>query len=280
MEDLVAKRACLIGGTGYLGAAVFTRLVESAMKVDLVDVRAEDLLDRVDTPYDVVINAVGAGTNSDEPLSNEVLHRANVGIAFEAAQLAVMLGAPLVHLGSAAENLVGTAFETAYGASKAEATDLLRKMAESGPLNVWNLRLHAVYGDLDVGVIARVAEAHAAGEPFLLRQPGTIRDFVHRRDVADAVMRAVATAPTSPYPLDIGSGVGHSMSQITEMVGDLTGASPAWLHGDSGTGADCPPVVAIPDRASGELGFEASISLALGLPTVPCVERQMKAGNA
>ena len=237
-----APRAVVLGGSGYVGAGVCTRLHAAGYHVLAVGRRPPDpgnpwaatVLDFVEAAPaelagllagaapELVVNAAGAVWDCTE----EQMGRLNRDLV--ARLLTALAGRPeparLVQLGSvheygaqpAATRLVESAPAepiTPYGRTKLQGTELVLDAAAAGRVPGVVLRVTNVLGvgapavSLAGRVAAQLARAARAGTraELSLSPLHAERDFVDVRDVAEAVLRA-ARAPVVGQLINVGSG--------------------------------------------------------------------------
>jgi dTDP-L-rhamnose 4-epimerase len=87
------------------------------------------------------------------------------------------------------------------------------------------------------------------------------RDFVHVRDVARANVLALTRAEAVDGPLNVASGTSRTVGQLADAACSGTDLVPELVGG--GRLGDVRHIVASPDRARAELGFEAREPFAL-----------------
>lgn len=139
---------------------------------------------------------------------------------------------------------------------------------------LWNmpavcLRFFNVYGapmeqNEYSGVVPIFLERLQRGLPLLIYGDGQqVRDFVHVRDVVQAVMRAAATAPPGSV-FNIGSGSPTTVVELAHAIGRVTGQTPVIEFCDARPGEVRQSLADI-SRARTELGFEPRYTLDDGL---------------
>ena len=166
---------------------------------------------------------------------------------------------------------------SAYAASKLAQEHYTSAWARQAGAAAVALRYHNVYGagmprDTPYsGVAAMFRSSLERGEPpQVYEDGGQVRDFVHVRDVARAnvaALTAVLGAPPGHYrSYNVASGTPVSVLRVAELVatGAGTDVSPE-VTGQYRLG-DVRHVVASPDRARRELGFQAEVAPEDGLP--------------
>jgi dTDP-L-rhamnose 4-epimerase len=136
------------------------------------------------------------------------------------------------------------------------------------------LRYHNVYGPrmpLDTpyaGVAALFRSRLERGEAPLVYEDGLQRrDFVHVRDVARANLLALEALPEREGGLrafNIASGEPRSIAAMAEALADVHGGPAPQVTGGYRLG-DVRHIVASPERARRELGYEARVPFAEGL---------------
>jgi nucleoside-diphosphate-sugar epimerase len=257
----------LLGATGNLGRVTATMVLDR--RWTLVEIpRSHITTTAAATHLDVVVNCAGVGMDSMRPTTGSELLDANVVTAISAARLALASGARLVHLGSAAELAAEETQASPYVRSKRMASEALSLLAETDGLVGFELLPHLVYGDPSPaasGVIAAMIRSMSSGEAFGLRTPHLRRDFIHRGDVARAVIAAIDARAESWETLEIGTGHGHELSEVAEIIGGLLVVDKPWRSEPSQGRTWNEDLVADPEPASERLGFRAAIGIGDGL---------------
>ncbi|GAA0702188.1 UDP-glucose 4-epimerase GalE [Kitasatospora atroaurantiaca] len=150
-----------------------------------------------------------------------------------------------------------------YGASKLDAEELLRQRAAAGEVSAVILRCFNVggTGDVDEARIIPKALAVAAGRhPYLelTGDGGTVRDFVHVDDVAQAYALAVTGArPGLARTYNVGA-TPASMLEIVQLVERITGRPVPIVHRPAQP--EAPRLVADTSLITRELGWRAERS--------------------
>jgi len=282
-------RLLLIGASGFLGAHVRQRACAAGMDVvtagrselpdsprhRLVNLAAEDpsriAAILADVAPDAVVNCAGVTVGGPDVMVAANVHGT---YALVKALLLAVIPSRLVHLGSAAE--YGHAepgvpvAERAqprpagmYGVTKLAGTRLVELAAAAG-LDAVVLRVFNPVGPgaPETGLPGRLAaelrRALAHGTDVRLGSLHAVRDFVDARDVADAVLAAVA-APVLPHPvLNIGSGRGVPVRAVVEELVAASGCTAA-VHEDAlglARSIDIPWQQADITRAGQDLGWK------------------------
>lgn len=101
-------------------------------------------------------------------------------------------------------------------------------------------------------------------EPLLLRDGGRpVRDFIYIDDVTEALDR-FANQAEAPSVLNIGSGAGHSLQQVVQLVEEAIGRSVSSITADARR-ADIPVSILDVTLAEQSIGFRATVLLGDGL---------------
>lgn len=117
---------------------------------------------------------------------------------------------------------------TAYGISKLACEKYLRLYDGKGRLSTLSLRVANPYGPFQnlakaQGALTTFCHQAISEEPITIWGDGSVqRDFVHIRDVAEALVLAGA-AEISGMEINIGSGQGRSLNDLLEVIGRSLG---------------------------------------------------------
>ncbi|GAA0354971.1 NAD-dependent epimerase/dehydratase family protein [Actinoallomurus spadix] len=162
----------------------------------------------------------------------------------------------------------------AYADSKLAQEHLAASWARATGGVVLALRYHNVYGPRMprdtpyAGVAAIFRSALERGEaPRVFEDGGQRRDFVHVRDVARANLLALETAAPRPGGLrayNIASGEPRTVGEMAGALAAVYGGPDPVVTGQYRLG-DVRHVVASPDRARTELGFQATVPFQDGM---------------
>ncbi|MCW2902747.1 MAG: UDP-glucose 4-epimerase [Streptosporangiaceae bacterium] len=128
----------------------------------------------------------------------------------------------------------------AYGASKLAAEQAIRFHASTGAIGATVLRTFNVAGSVDgrgdpdpSRLIPRALRVAAGRLPHMEvnGDGGAVREFVHVDDLAAAYVRALeAVRPGEQRVYNIGSGVGVSVSEVLDVVAEVTGRPVPRVH--------------------------------------------------
>ena len=166
---------------------------------------------------------------------------------------------------------------SAYAASKLAQEHYASSWARQADGAVVALRYHNVYGprmpkDTPYsGVAAMFRSSIERGEaPRVFEDGAQVRDFVHVDDVARANLAAIDAVVSEPVgglrSFNVCSGKPISIRQVAELVADGTGSDLRPRVTGEYRAGDVRHVVASPERARRELGFEAQVLPEQGLP--------------
>ncbi len=175
---------------------------------------------------------------------------------------------------------------TFYGATKIAGEQFFRAFYEQHKLDYVGLRYMNVYGPrMDyrgtyVSVIMKVLDRIDKGlAPVIFGDGSQSYDFVHVSDVARANILALKSNATD-VNLNVGSGTKTSIKELVSMLLDITGSSlqPEYKPEEQ---MFVTHRVGATENAAETIGFEASVALEMGLPTVvEWRERDQESVNA
>jgi nucleoside-diphosphate-sugar epimerase len=155
---------------------------------------------------------------------------------------------------------------TLYGVCK----DALRRVAEAyaqeSSLRLAWARLFFLYGpgEAPERLVPAVIRPLLAGERAQTTAGEQVRDFMHVRDVADALVALMRSDATGP--LNVASGRAVSIAEVLDLIGELTGSPQLIDRGARPTPASEPPrIVADVARLTHEVGFRPRVLLRDGL---------------
>jgi UDP-glucose 4-epimerase len=154
-----------------------------------------------------------------------------------------------------------------YGASKVGGEALVTSYGECYDLRTCTLRLSNVYGRYDnynrvIPVFVALADR---GEDLTVYGGDKLLDFLYLDDCVDALTCAMERIDAAQGEvMNVGSGRGHSLLHLAELIVDRVGADVAVTVDDDRSG-EVDRFVADVDRAQRLLGFEPTHSLLEGL---------------
>jgi UDP-glucose 4-epimerase len=285
-------RALVTGGAGFIGSHLVDALLARGDDVVVVDDLSTGRREHVDAaatlvehdvrePFDAEADVVfhlaaqaDVGTSMERPFFDAEVNVVGTVNALEAARSS---GAHLV-FSSTGGAIYGSVDEPAREDAALLPVSAYGLAKRSGEvyLDGWNrifgtrhvtLRFANVYGPrqsaaLEGGVIAIFLERLAAGEPTTIFGDGTIvRDFVHVDDVVRSLLLA-AEHPGGVF--NVATGIETSIAELHRLCERAVGVVAPPSFGPPRAG-DARRSVLDTTRATGELGFTASVDLAEGI---------------
>jgi nucleoside-diphosphate-sugar epimerase len=294
-------RYLLTGATGFVGAYLARRLLESGQEVHLLARessnlwRLADLQDRLILHHVDLLEAERLAETLQAIRPTHIWHLATYGgfatqqEALRIAQTNFMGTVNLLHAsletgfetfintGSSSEYGIKTAPMreadlpeplSAYGASKAGATLYAQGLAKTNGLPIFNLRLFSPFGPQEdpSRLVATVIKACVRGEAPRLASPHSVRDFIYVEDVF-RFYQALDPAALAPGEiLNVGSGKQSTVGDLVATALKLSGSDlePIW-----GSAAPRPnePTSWVADMTKAErlLNWKPAFSLEAGL---------------
>jgi UDP-glucose 4-epimerase len=155
-----------------------------------------------------------------------------------------------------------------YGASKLACEALANRLAVEDGITAIAARLFNVFGpgETNPHVIPEIIEQIAVGEELRLGNLEARRDYVHVRDVSEA-LRTLSRTPASGFSaFNVGTGRAWSVSDVLEILGDGLGAQIDVVQDERRVRrVDRPLLVADPSRTAAVTGWTASTDFRDGL---------------
>ena len=159
---------------------------------------------------------------------------------------------------------------SSYGIQKLAAEQYLRLAADKGYLTTTVLRVGNAYGSLlsqfrRQGLIGVATNCVMNGKAIrVFGSPHNVRDYVHLEDISDIAVRAAI--PRQPFSVfNVGSGVGHSVSEVIRVIEDCWGQPVQILRDDSLGDRLTDWVVLDITKAREELDWSPKIDLRTGI---------------
>lgn len=160
-----------------------------------------------------------------------------------------------------------------YGATKIAGEAMARAMHHRYGLPYVGLRYMNVYGPRQdyrgayIAVIMKMLDSIDRGEPLVLYGDGSqAYDFVHVQDCAAANVCAMKASTVDRF-YNVGTGRRTSIAELADLLLKVTGSDVGVRHEPGGL-TFVKNRVGSPERATAELGFEATVDLADGLRSV------------
>lgn len=281
-------RVLLLGGTGFIGAALAERLraedhrvvtVSSTGAADVrLDLTAPDTLEEylVSTEFDTVVNLAGAGLTSgtaDPTTMTRINTDLPPRLLRALAQQSRDADIHLIHASSSTERPPGhDTDESEYSRTKHEGTSgleseyarLLDEHTSPG-VRVSVCRVHNTYGPGQPSgrFIAHVISRLSDGLPVTLRHPDRVRDFIYLDDTVTGLSQLVNAGMTAPSHAELGTGVGVRLRESAECIANALDRPVSLVLDDEATTADPNPVTIASERF-GSLGV-CRVDLADGI---------------
>jgi UDP-glucose 4-epimerase len=151
---------------------------------------------------------------------------------------------------------------SAHGVSKLAVEGYLEVACREARLSSISLRIGNLYGpgqsrDRMFGAVTQFASRALSGQPIRIFGDGSVtRDYVFIDDVVSALIAAGNSDHTGPF--NIGTGVGHSLNDIAEIVAAEAGHALAVERLD-GRPFDVPVSILDSSRAHTALGWRAQM---------------------
>ena len=274
-NNLTAITLGVTGSRGFVGRALTAHLESVGARV----VRLEgDVRDAATyTPsFDVLVH-LAARVSSGRDADPVDIASVNVVGTVRALECCRQRGVPIVFTSTAgvyrptterralSEN-APIAPNWLYTLTKRMAEEMCEHYGRSHGVSGTILRLFNVYGpDQPVHfAIPYLIDAILAGQTVEIRNPHSVRDFIHVDDVISAIIRA-ALRSGSMRVFNVGTGVATAMADLSEMLRGL--ADPMDLKIFFGGRSDDPTPCVFADisRAKSELGWSPEIELKYGI---------------
>lgn len=296
---MAARRALLIGGTGFVGANLARRLHREGHEVivggrspeppwrladaDGVGYRPLDVTDRASVARTVrtlrpdwIFNLAAYGV-SERQADLRLAHEVNTTGTLNVLEAAIDAGAEaVVHAGSSSEygakdhpadEAEGLQPNSAYAATKAGGTMLCVWAGLAGRVPVTVLRLYTVYGPYEAPErLVPTLISHAARgtlPPLVARD--TPRDFVYVDDACDAFLRAALAGPRG-HVFNVAAGRGETVGDAVDAVRAAFPAvgAPTWGSMPQ-RGWDTPVWLGACERIAAALDWRATVTLREGI---------------
>ena len=297
-------RCLLIGGAGFLGQSITLALsragVEEILVLDLparaaavsaipnVKFIAGNYLDleKHDAIFAGVDQVVYLSTDSHPQASMVDIERDalnNINPAIRMMESCVFHGVSGVVFASSGGTIYGDSGGvpltedhpkeplSAYGVVKLAIEKYLRLYHLQFGLKSYSLRIGNAYGPGQlqgtvIGSVAHFLSQVVNDEPITIWGDGTIvRDYVYIDDIADAFTSCLLnTGSLQPGSYNIGTGKGHTLNQVIELISEVTGLS-CNVNDLPGRDFDVHNIVLDPSKMKQHTGWCAQIELEEGI---------------
>ena len=294
-EFSVKSSLLLVGSSGFLGSHIIrdarlsgiqavgmSRSISDSRDISL-DLSSPDWLYRALSEFDVrdVVFALGGRSNSGPPtLSRSDWLDFQAGV--ELAKTSLKKARRVVFFGSAAE--YGPSYEPhsensprkptdSYGKAKAAESDFMLSLIKDGvPVTV--VRPTSVYGPGQTGrmFIPSAIRALQSGAEVEIVSPKAVRDYLHVKDLSNAVYKILNFENTLPSEINLSSGFTSSIEDLARTISELNGYRPSQFktksNNDNCGSSDV--VLLNSGLAKNILDWRANISIREGLETLVC----------
>jgi UDP-glucose 4-epimerase len=270
----------LLGGAGFIGSALTARLQREGVPVRVVDrENVQHLPQWLSDCYAVVhlANATTPGLSAAKP----DLERANLDLTEHL--VGCLRAYPEVHLiyFSSGGTVYGNPEQlpvsedaplsplSPYGIAKVAQEAICRELDAHGHHAVTILRPSNAYGPGQTvksgfGLVRTLLGHALLGTTMEIWGDGnSVRDYIYIDDIVEATLSLVHR-PQDAGLYNLGSGVGHSINQVKQLVEQMTGFQ---VHTEyrHARGTDVRAVVLDSSRLRDRLGWRAGMDLAMGL---------------
>jgi UDP-glucose 4-epimerase len=291
----------VIGGSGFLGRHLLTRLAREDLTVrvygrrpvptpEKVEFVYGDLADRsrlrqalagVDVVFHFAWTTIPQTSNEDPQADVQGNVVAGLGLLDACRDAGVEMivfpssggtvyGAPdgvQLFTESTATNPISS-----YGITKLTVEKYIALYGRLHGLDYRILRISNAYGegqqpDRPQGLIGVTLRRIVSGEPVIVWGDGSVtRDYVYAGDVADCCVRAALTplAPAEPRIFNVGNDKGHSVSTVLSTIAAVTRREPV-IHYTAARSFDVQRAVMSSKLAQDVLGWQPRVSLEDGI---------------
>jgi UDP-glucose 4-epimerase len=159
-----------------------------------------------------------------------------------------------------------------HGIVKLAMEKYLLASAKSHSMEPVILRVGNAYGERQnpfgqFGAVATFLGSFAQHRPIVIWGDGqTVRDYLYAGDVAEACLAAMQP-DAKPGIYNVGTGQGHTLNQLLQVIAVVTGQSSPLVERRNGRSYDVAAIVLDSSRARQELGWTARTSLLDGVRT-------------
>lgn len=231
------KRILVTGGRGFLGRRLSSRLEGLCKETYLYDNdirRINSLFKR----YDIVCHLAGitkAGSDAEARLLFDVNVNGTLAVmryCREKSAQCIFASSSAVYRTTASDKPLSEVSpiepNTLYGLSKALGEDVCRYYAANHGVSATALRIFNMYGpgQKEPFLIPYIIDRLSKNRPVILKTPAAVRDFIHVTDVATAFVLSCAHEHGGFKALNLGTGKGISVRDMTEKIAFRMGIRP------------------------------------------------------
>lgn len=269
----------LLGGAGFIGAALATRLQQQNVPVHIVGRHDLDQLAQLLPQCSTVIHLASA-TTPGSSAQHANLELGNLALTLRLLDL--LRAQPQTHLifFSSGGTVYGNpqrlpvtedspiAPLSNHGAGKAAQESFCQALRAQGHA-VSILRPSNAYGPGQTmksgfGLVRTLLEHARLGTAMEIWGDGeNVRDYIYIDDIVDATLRVIAQ-PQDCSTYNLGSGVGHSINQVRDVVGQVCSRILPTTYRPA-RGLDVRGVVLDNTRLSARLGWKPVVGFADGV---------------
>ena len=263
MINKVFERVLIIGGTGFIGSNLVSKLIESGCsptvlsrnkdknnlpenlknKASLVELNIENLSSTknfiLDFSPTLIINS--AATLNLEDINGKPVYRTNYEAVRNLLEASLVANVKRIILFGSADEFGNQPIpqnenlslqpNSRYASSKAEQTNLAVQMYKNAGLPVVILRPFTVYGMAQPKgmFLSEAIKCALENKCFEMSEGNQIRDYIFISDFVRAVMNAILTPNIEGETFNIGSGRATPLKEIAEKVWEITRADTSLL---------------------------------------------------
>lgn len=164
------------------------------------------------------------------------------------------------------ERITPTEPDSLYGVSKNSLHRLISRFCDDAGIQYSNGRIFFVYGpkEAESRFVASIVRALLMGQEIVIKHPHLIRDYLHVKDVANALVTLLDSKVEGA--VNIGSGQPTSLGDLASAIGEKLDKKELIAFGSAENVPDKSPVVlADTARLENELGWKQNYDLEKGL---------------
>ncbi|RBP36665.1 nucleoside-diphosphate-sugar epimerase [Roseimicrobium gellanilyticum] len=163
------------------------------------------------------------------------------------------------------ENVSPLAPALAYSRGKVAAGNVLQALAtEKGIPWSW-FRIFYCYGEGEHPnrIVSWIMSKLASGEAVEVKTPDSVKDYIHVNDVASAMLWSIEKGIEGP--INVGTGHGIRILDLTRMIATTVGADPSLVSGANPPAPDAFPITVADMTKLTSSGWSPHIPLTTGL---------------